>query len=75
MTRAGLTPLEAIRAATHDAAALLGLDDRGVLAPGKLADFIVVDGDPASNIDAVDRIVAVWHRGERVGQGVEKLTP
>lgn len=40
----GLTPLEAINLATGKAAALLQLDDRGVLAPGKLADMVVVDG-------------------------------
>jgi imidazolonepropionase-like amidohydrolase len=75
MTNAGLTPLQAIRSATHDAAALLGLTDRGSLARGKLADFVVVEGNPATNIEDLDRITAVWHRGRRVRDGVESFTP
>ena len=75
MTQAGLTPLEAIHIATQDAATLLGLDDRGTLEAGKLADFMVVEGNPATNIEDLDRIVAVWHRGKRVGTGVEHFTP
>lgn len=75
MTGAGLTPLEAIRSATHDAAALLGLTDRGSLARGKLADFVVVEGNPATNIADLDRITAVWHRGRRVRDRVESFTP
>ncbi|MDQ4054350.1 MAG: imidazolonepropionase [Actinomycetota bacterium] len=39
----GLTPTEAVRAATSGGAAALGLDDRGVLAPGKRADLVVLD--------------------------------
>ncbi len=47
----GLSPLEAIATATSGAAKLLKLDDRiGSLEPGKLADFVVVDGDPLSDI-------------------------
>jgi imidazolonepropionase-like amidohydrolase len=44
MVEAGLTPMQAITNATSNAAALLKLDDRGVLAPGKLADLVVLDG-------------------------------
>jgi imidazolonepropionase len=39
----GLTPTEAVRAATAGGAAALGLADRGVLAPGKRADLVVLD--------------------------------
>ena len=45
---------DAITAATRTNAALLGRDDLGVIAPGALADILVVDGDPLSNIDVFD---------------------
>jgi imidazolonepropionase-like amidohydrolase len=66
LTDAGLTPLQAIQTATKNAAALLHLDDRGVIAPGKLADLLVVDGDPSKDISAVDHIESVWRRGKQV---------
>ncbi|MCD7098467.1 amidohydrolase family protein [Stenotrophomonas sp. MMGLT7] len=68
--QAGLTPLQAIRMATHDAAALLGLDDRGVIAAGKRADLIVVAGDPSRDIADSQRIEAVWQRGQPVSASV-----
>jgi imidazolonepropionase-like amidohydrolase len=75
LTDAGLTPLQAITTATKNAATLLGLEDRGVLAAGKLADLIVVDGNPAVDIGSADRIVAVWHRGRQVSGSVLDFTP
>jgi imidazolonepropionase-like amidohydrolase len=42
------------------------LDDRGVLAVGRRADFVVLSGDPTVNIRAVDRIEDVWQDGVRV---------
>ena len=75
LVQAGLTPLQALRRATHDAASLLKLDDRGVLAPGKLADLVVVEGNPASNIADIDRIVAVWHRGRAVRRSIDEFVP
>ncbi|NVJ21901.1 amidohydrolase family protein [Myxococcus sp. AM011] len=75
MVRAGLPPLAALTHATRDAAALLKLQDRGTLAAGKRADFIVVEGNPAENIQDLHRIMGVWHRGQRVSGGVEEFTP
>jgi imidazolonepropionase-like amidohydrolase len=75
MVDAGLTPLQAIQVATQRAAQLLGLDDRGVLANGKRADFVVLDGDPSQDIEATTHIVAVWQRGREVSGGVETFTP
>jgi len=67
LVRGGLTPLEAIRAATAAAADLLGLaDDLGTLTPGKLADLIVVDGDPTADVSTLaqpDRISHVLAGG------------
>jgi imidazolonepropionase-like amidohydrolase len=75
MTQAGLTPLQAIGVATRNAAELLLLDDRGTLQPGKLADLLVVDGNPAETIEDVDRIVSVWHRGKPVGGSLAAFSP
>jgi imidazolonepropionase-like amidohydrolase len=47
----GMTPLEAIVSATKTAAEACGLKDVGTLEPGKIADIIVVDGDPLSDIN------------------------
>src|SRR5262249_43797292 len=69
LTEAGLTTMQAIQTATKNAAALLHLEDRGVIAPGKLADLLVVDGDPSKEISAVDNIESVWRRGRKVADG------
>lgn len=54
--RAGMTPAQALRAATLDSAAYLGQDgQRGSIAPGKLAELVLVAGDPATDISAVRR--------------------
>lgn len=73
--QAGLTPLQAIRLATGQAAALLGLSDRGLIAPGKRADLLVVDGDPAADIHALDQIEAVWQRGKPVAANLQSYVP
>ncbi len=50
MVEHGLSPVAALRAATIDAARLLGLDaEIGTLEPGKVADILLVDGDPIAN--------------------------
>ena len=51
LAQGGMTPLDVLRAATIDGAKYLGLDgDIGSLAPGKLADVIVLDKDPLADI-------------------------
>ena len=50
MVQAGIPPLEAIRAATQTGAEVLGLSDRGILAEGMRADFIVLDENPLESI-------------------------
>lgn len=71
MVDAGLTPLQAIHIATENGARLLKLADRGVIAPGMLADLVILDGNPAADIKNTERIVAVFHRGKLVGSAVQ----
>ncbi|HZQ38748.1 MAG TPA: amidohydrolase family protein [Dehalococcoidia bacterium] len=69
MVEHGLSPAEAIRAATTHAAALLGLADQtGRIAPGFAADLLLVSGDPLADIAVLERpeaIAAVWLEGRR----------
>ncbi|MFD9701661.1 amidohydrolase family protein [Lentzea sp. NPDC059081] len=66
LVEAGLTPVEALRGATSLAALTFGLDDRGVVEPGKRADLLLVDGDPTGDITAARAVAGVWIAGERV---------
>jgi imidazolonepropionase-like amidohydrolase len=50
MTGFGMSPISVMRSATAHAAEMIGTSDRGVLAPGKLADVAVFNGDPTRNI-------------------------
>jgi len=62
---AGLTPLEVIEASTRNAAFVCGQGDAlGTLEPGKLADVIIIDGDPLSDLEAMDRVLAVVNDGQ-----------
>jgi imidazolonepropionase-like amidohydrolase len=66
LAEAGLTPAEAIRAATFDAARFLANGsepDRGAVARGKSADLLLVDGDPSADLDALSHIRAVLKDG------------
>jgi len=47
----------------------------GPIAPGKLADLVVLDGDPAADIANTRRVHAVWHRGKKVASTVDTFTP
>ena len=75
MVEAGFTPLQAITIATSNTAALLKLDDRGSVATGKLADLLVLDADPSTDIANTRKIYAVWHRGRKAAGTVETFTP
>jgi imidazolonepropionase-like amidohydrolase len=66
MVEAGLDTLTAVRAATGEAADLLGMPDRGVLRPGAAADVLVASGDVAADITGLQRPVAVFQDGRRV---------
>ena len=60
---AGLSPADALRAATDLPARYFGLDDRGVIEPGRRADLVLIDGDPLQDIRATRSIRRVWCGG------------
>jgi imidazolonepropionase-like amidohydrolase len=67
LVKAGLTPTEALCAATSTPAKAFGLADRGRIATGLKADLLLVKGDPSQNILATREIVDVWKDGDEVG--------
>ncbi|MEQ1352684.1 MAG: amidohydrolase family protein [Candidatus Acidiferrum sp.] len=71
LVRGGMTPIEALRAATVNGAELLGRSkDIGTIEPGKYADIVAVDGDPLSDITVMEKVTFVMKGGE-----VYKSTP
>ena len=60
---AGIAPQAILKMATKDAAEHLGTDAFGTIAPGKLADLILVDGDPTKNISALRNVLVVIKNG------------
>src|SRR5579872_3103369 len=67
MVRLGLTPLQAIQAATLNAADLLGWSGKvGTLEPGAWADIVAVDGDPLKDVTMLERVRFVMKGGEVV---------
>jgi imidazolonepropionase-like amidohydrolase len=73
LVQGGMMPLEAITAATSVSARALRVDgDRGSIAPGKLADLVLVDGRPDQNIDDIEKIRAVYLGGRAVNRAALK---
>ena len=67
MVRFGMTPREALIAATRTAAELSGYGDvTGSIETGKEADLLAVEGNPLEDIYAVRRVRGVWRAGARV---------
>ncbi len=60
----GMTPLQAIRTATVNAADLLGVDDRGRIAPGLLADLVAVPGNPLDDVHVLEDVRFVMRGGK-----------
>jgi len=63
LVNAGLTPSDALRAATINGARLLGADSIGTLAVGKVADLVILDADPLSDIRNTRQVSRVMVRG------------
>ena len=69
MVKAGMSAAQVLNAATIVAARCMGLDrDLGTIAPGKWADFVVLDGNPLAEISNIRRINSVWIAGNRVAR-------
>jgi imidazolonepropionase-like amidohydrolase len=66
MVQAGLTPMQALTAATSSNAKFIGAKDLGVVAAGKAADLLVLDADPLADIRNTRRIHAVYIAGKSV---------
>ncbi len=69
LVASGLSPVEALRTATSAPATAFRLLDRGRIAPGLRADLLLVDGDPARDVRASRRIVAIWKDGVEFDRG------
>jgi len=65
MTQAGLTPLQVLRSATSNGAKAMGMERAiGTLAPGKLADLVILDADPLADVMNLSRIHRVIRDGK-----------
>jgi imidazolonepropionase-like amidohydrolase len=74
MVQAGMTPSQVIVAATSRAAEYLGLTDRGLLAPGKRADLLVLDGNPLDDIRNSRRIAKLYLAGAELDRTALKAS-
>jgi imidazolonepropionase-like amidohydrolase len=75
MVDGGLSPLEALKAATINPAQLSRVDDRlGTVEQGKLADLIVVEGDPLTNLDALHDLRLIMKGGKVIRSSLEAQT-
>jgi imidazolonepropionase-like amidohydrolase len=68
----GMTPRQALVAATINSAALMGLEKLGRLAPNQEGDFVALDGDPTLDIHALEKIRLVVFKGKVI---VDKTKP
>jgi imidazolonepropionase-like amidohydrolase len=71
----GLSPTQALIAATSAPAEAFRLSDRGHIRPGMRADLLLVDGDPTSNVQDTRNIIAVWKRGDPIRPHADNASP
>jgi len=72
LVASGMTPTEALAAATAKTAEIFKLSDRGRISPGMRADLVLVDGDPTADITATRKIVGVWKQGRRIDRDQQR---
>jgi imidazolonepropionase-like amidohydrolase len=67
LRQAGLNPMDSLLAATKIAASVIALEDRiGTIEPGKIADLIIVPGDPLADVSALEKVSHVMQAGKLV---------
>ena len=66
MVAAGMSPAQVLVAATKTSAEVLGLDELGMVAPGKSADFVVLDANPLDDVTNTRKINRVYLRGQEI---------
>ena len=66
MVECGMETSDTMKAATSNAASLIGETDRGTVERGKIADMVLLDGDPLENIGALRLVASVFQDGRRV---------
>jgi imidazolonepropionase-like amidohydrolase len=66
MVQSGMSPMQALVAATGGAARVMKLDKLGTIEPGRWADLLVLDADPLADIKNTRRINSVWVAGRRL---------
>ncbi|HLX93871.1 MAG TPA: amidohydrolase family protein [Puia sp.] len=72
LTKAGFSPIEAIRIATYNGAKAIGMEDKtGSIEVGKAADLVVIDGDISRQIENIRKIIWVFKHG--VGFNAQKI--
>jgi imidazolonepropionase-like amidohydrolase len=75
LVTAGLTPIQALSAATAAPAARFGLSDRGRIAPGYRADLLLVEGDPSRDVTVTTVITGIWRGGTRLDREAPTSNP
>ncbi len=76
MVDAGVSPIDAIMAATHNAADLIGdAKDIGSVQPGRYADIVAVAGDPLADVTELERVQFVMKGGKVYKKGGAAVQP
>jgi imidazolonepropionase-like amidohydrolase len=75
LTRGGLTPAEAITAATLSPAMAFNLPDRGRISAGARADFVMVDGNPLEDVRLTRAITRIFKNGYEISRTVPAKVP
>lgn len=75
LVRCGISPAQALAAATAEPARVFGLRDRGCVQAGQRADLVLVSGDPLTDITATRNIERIWRAGTACDRGAFVASP